>query len=164
VFESEAAASTAVLLNNALVDGRNIVVETVGEGGGAEAAMHESQSSLHTTTSKSVVGELLSEAKVIAGQVSTATKDFNSKYDVTGKMKAAYATAATTTTQTFKRLDEQYDIKGNTTKAVDATKAGLSNAYRRMSGLWQQPSASSTTSLARNAGSPSPNSGQSSAQ
>lgn len=166
MFESEAAASTAVLLNNALVDGRNIVVELVSGGGAGsvggawEGAGAAAGSQASVQTSSSVVTGLLSEAKVMAGQVSTATKDFNAKYDVTGKVKAAYTTAAASTSQTFKRLDEQYDLKGSTAKAVDATKAGLSSVYKKMSGLWQQPGGNASNSASLSSG-PSPNSASS---
>jgi hypothetical protein len=183
-FESEAAASTAVLLNNALVDGRNIVVELVaatatGSGnaegfgtgvyGGSQMSFDSAsgaRSSPSSTRASAVMNDIFSEAKSMASNVSAATRDLNAKYDVTGKLKSAYTSAATTTTATFKALDQQYDLKGQTSKAVDATKAGLTSVYKRMSGLWQQqegsgPSAGSSSSLHRStATQPSPSSNQ----
>lgn len=78
----------------------------------------------------------MSEAKSVASQVSTATRELNAKYDVTGKLKSAYSTAATTTATTFAHLDTQYHIRENTNKALEATKSGLSSMFKQVSGFW----------------------------
>lgn len=179
-FESSAAASTAVLLNNALVEGRNISVALVDGGVGEESTFsnessnefkgnNDSSTSVNSKGS-GVLSEITSQAKTVASQVSSATKDLNNKYDITGKLKGAYDSAAMTTSATFEKLDAQYDLKGKTGKAVEATKTGISSMYRQISGLWStssgaeggQTSASSTntttSSSPRNANnSPSPN-------
>jgi len=89
------------------------------------------------------LSEITSQAKSVASHVSSATKDLNSKYDITGKIKGAYESAAVTTTATFEKLDAQYDLKGKSNKAVDATKKGFSSMYRQISGLWSGASTSS---------------------
>lgn len=98
-----------------------------------------------------MLSDIVSEAKSVASQVTSATKDLNAKYDVTGKLKNAYSTAATTTASTFEKLDQQYNIRGNTSKAYEATKTGLSSMYRQVSGFW------SNTSTGGNSGEKSPN-------
>lgn len=105
------------------------------------------------------MSEITSQAKSVASQVSSATKDLNSKYDITGKIKGAYDSAAVTTAATFEKLDAQYDLKGKSAKAVDATKKGFSSMYRQISGLWSGTSATSEngSNSPRNANnSPSP--------
>jgi hypothetical protein len=90
----------------------------------------------------------MSEAKSVASQVSSATRDLNAKYDVTGKLKNAYSTAATTTATTFAHLDTQYHIRENTGKALEATKTGISSMYRQVSGFWtKQTGGGSTASM-----------------
>ena len=169
-FESAAAASTAVLLNNALVEGRNISVELLDDGSASSVKSggnnpthsdnynhNESSASVNSKGSQ-VLSELTSQAKSVASQVSSATKDLNAKYDITGKLKGAYTTAAVTTTATFEKLDAQYDLKGKSAAAVEATKSGISSMYRSISGLWAGSSGTSgNTNSPRNANnSPSP--------
>lgn len=167
-FESSAAASTAVLLNNALVEGRNISVALVDNGGASEStfssnetndfkAKNDSSASVDSKGSN-VLSEITSQAKTVASQVSSATKDLNNKYDITGKLKGAYDSAAMTTSATFEKLDAQYDLKGKTGKAVEATKTGISSMYRQISGFWSTSSAEGSTAKSpRNANnSPSP--------
>ena len=172
-FESPAAASTAVLLNNALVEGRNISVELDDTleatsatfsnqqdqtNEGFNNAFAESNSSINSKGSK-VLSEITSQAKSVASQVSSSAKDLNSKYDITGKIKGAYDSAAVTTAATFEKLDAQYDLKGKSAKAVDATKKGISSMYRQISGLWSSgatPSNSESNSPRNANNSPSP--------
>ena len=160
-FESSSAASTAVLLNNALVEGRNISVELLHDTQNQpdEERTEDSSASAHNRNDPYVNGaagssasvnsklsELASQAKSVASQVSTATKDLNAKYDITGKLKGAYDSAAVTTAATFEKLDAQYDLKGKSSKAVEATKSGISSMYRQISGLWGTPQTTSTAS------------------
>lgn len=164
-FESSAAASTAVLLNNALVEGRNISVELAD----APEITDDNESQKYNDTfagsnasinskGSNVLSEITSQAKSVASQVSSATKELNSKYDITGKLKGAYDTAATTTSATFVKLDTQYDLKGKSAKAVDVTKKGISSMYRQISGFWSTGDNKSTSDDSpRNANnSPSP--------
>lgn len=144
VFESGAAASTAVLLNKALVEGRNISVDLLDTESQPQSQSpqstypQENNNSSASINSKGsqVLSELTSQAKSVASQVSSATKDLNNKYDITGKLKGAYVSAATTTSATFEKLDAQYDLKGKSNKAVEATKSGISSMYRQISGIW----------------------------
>ena len=76
-----------------------------------------------------VLSELTSHAK---SKVLLHKKDINTKYDSTGKMKGTYAASVTT----FEKFDAQLDLKGKSTKAVEATKSGISSMYRQISGLW----------------------------
>ncbi len=89
----------------------------------------------------------MSEAKSVASQVSSKTRDLNAKYDVTGKLKIAYTTAATTTATTFASLDSQYNIRENTNKALEATKSGISSMYRQVSGFWSKQAGGSSGNL-----------------
>ena len=100
------------------------------------------------------MSEITSQAKSVASKVSSATKELNSKYDISGKLKGAYDSAATTTTATFEKLDAQYDLKGKSAKAVDVTKKGISSMYRQISGLWSTGSNDSPRN-ANNSPSPS---------
>lgn len=172
-FESGAAASTAVLLNNALVEGRNISVDLLDSEAQSQSSQSQSQypkaqddnnNSSASVNSKGsqVLSELTSQAKSVASQVSSATIDLNNKYDITGKLKGAYVSAATTTTATFEKLDAQYDLKGKSNKAMEATKSGISSMYRQISGLWgtgtgTSANSSNSSNSPRNANnSPSP--------
>lgn len=145
-FESAAAASTAVLLNNALVEGRNISVELADTPEVTSATAPNfspqnkndfagSSASINSKGSK-VLSEITSQAKSVASQVSSATKDLNNKYDISGKLKGAYDSVAMTTAATFEKLDAQYDLKGKSAKAVETTRKGISSMYRSISGFW----------------------------
>lgn len=167
-FESAAAASTAVLLNNALVEGRNISVELIDTPAAMGSSSNNNDAPYNSSANgtgvagstasleskgSAVLSEITSQAKSVASQVSSATKDLNSKYDITGKLKGAYDSAAVTTAATFEKLDAQYDLKGKSAKAVEATKNGISSMYRQISGFW---AGTSTTGMSGSNGSTSP--------
>lgn len=127
-FESDAAANTACLLNNALVDGSNIKVDLFSA---VDSPPLEPQSTSPPPTNDSftsILSGLAASGVAFAEAVATKVKDIDKEYAVSDTVIAGASTAWNESKKFVSELDEKYHIKDSMNSAVQKTKEGVTTA------------------------------------
>lgn len=122
-FDSDASASTACLLNNALVDSAHITIKALpAEPRSTPSPPTSSKSPKQPGSPKEVVAGLFSSiysvGKNIADTVVDTAKSIDEKYAVTETVSHAASTAWTATVDTATTVDEKLKISETTTKCI----------------------------------------------
>jgi hypothetical protein len=137
LFESEAGSSTAILLDNAVVDGNRIKVEMFPEspisGAAGEKGGKRSPTGSETSrTSKGMMSDIMSEGKSMASDTWKSAKEVDKKYEISDKMKGAATTVAGATASAAKSVDEKLHVRENASAAWSATKQGVSSLDNKL--------------------------------
>lgn len=126
-FASESAASTACLLNNALVDGSNIKVEAfpseedrASRQSPGRAAGSPAQPSNESFTS--ILSGIASSSKSMFSSVSAKVKAFDQQYGVSDTIVAGATTAWTESKRLAGDIDNKYQVSQKVSSAVQSTK------------------------------------------
>jgi hypothetical protein len=101
LFEREPAAKTATLLTNALIDDSTITVEPY-----FKDSITTSTDDVHAEPKTRVIAEYLAAGYRLQDQVITAALEYDTKYNVSEKVKAYLAHIQ----DTVKQLDEKYKV------------------------------------------------------
>lgn len=110
LFETESGASTAVLLDNAVVDGGRIRVEPFPETpSGAASPTGSGKARQAGSPVNSVMDEVLTETMNIASNIGKTAKQLDQQYAISDKVNAA---AVTVTTAAIS-VDEKYHVSEN---------------------------------------------------
>ena len=137
LFESDAGSSTAILLDNAVVDGNRIRVEmfpespktsATGEKGGRRSPALSDTS----RSSKGKFSDIMSEGKSMASETWRSAKEVDKKYEISDKVKGAATTVADATTSAAKTVDEKLHVRENASAAWSATKQGVSSLDNKL--------------------------------
>lgn len=133
LFESEAGASTAILLDNAVVDGNRIRVEMFPQTSQSPTGSTGRRSPAGSTSSKkSMWSDIVSESKSVASGISKSAKEADEKYEITGRVKEAASTVAAVTVSTAKTVDEKFNVSENAAAAWSATKDGVTSLDNKL--------------------------------
>jgi len=146
-FESGGAATTACLLNNALIDGQNVSVELFSgsEGGSPKpgfenpTAATQSASDLKggaykragtgsTSSFSSILGNISTSSLALASSVVSSVKSVNERYKVTEKVSSGASTAWRKSKQVASDIDSRFKVSENVAAAVQKTKENVSSA------------------------------------
>lgn len=114
-FDGEASASTACLLNNALVDGNHITVKTLVDDT-KPATPDSTKAPRPTSSASSLFAAFVESGKTFANTVVDSAKQLDEKYQVTSTVSNAANTAWTATKDTAQTVDEKLKISETTTK------------------------------------------------
>lgn len=151
-FDCGASASTACLLNNALVDSAHITIKSLPSVEERKSASPSSQAG--PASPKDMVAGFFASAwsygATLAGSVAESAKQFDEQHKITDKVSHAAATAWTATVDTATTVDEKLKISETTTKLFEdvKTKVGVQPAA--------SPAAAGSTGPAGDAPSPRP--------
>jgi hypothetical protein len=120
-FDGEASASTACLLNNALVDGNHITVKTLVDETSKPATPDSSSSkgARPTSNASALFASFVESSKNFANTVVDTAKQLDEKYQVTSTVSTAANTAWTATKDTAQSVDEKLKISETTNKLYD---------------------------------------------
>lgn len=136
LFESDAGASTAVLLDNAVVDGSRIRVELFPESParsnsprGTSGRRSPAPGTPKSQGSKSsgMWSDIVSESQSMASETWRSAKEVDQKYQVSEKVKGAASTVYATTATAALTVDEKLHVRENAAAAWSATKSGVVN-------------------------------------
>jgi RNA recognition motif-containing protein len=132
LFESDAGSSTAILLDNAVVDGNRIRVEIFPESpkasSNSEKGGRRSPAASETSRgSKGMLSDMMSEGKSMASDTWRSAKEADKKYEISDKVKGAATTVAGVTVSAAKSVDEKLHVRENASAAWSATKQGVSS-------------------------------------
>lgn len=132
LFESDAGSSTAILLDNAVVDGSRIRVEMFpespkGSATGEKGGRRSPAASETSRGSKGMWSDIMSEGKSMASDTWRSAKDADEKYGMSNKVKGAASTVAGATASAAKSVDEKLHVRENASAAWSATKQGVSS-------------------------------------
>ena len=136
LFESDAGASTAVLLDNAVVDGSRIRVELFPETptnsprsgtGRRSPAPNTPKSTSDKASSKGMWSDIVSESQSMASETWRSAKGVDEKYQVSGKVKGAATTVVAATSSAAVAVDEKLHVRENAAAAWSATKSGVAS-------------------------------------
>jgi hypothetical protein len=128
-FDTAAAASTACLLNNALVDGSNIKVEPL-----PVTDLPPSPRSEAPTNGSfaSIFSGLAESGRAFAAAVATKVKSVDEQYQVSSTVTAGATSAWESSKKLAHDIDEKYRVKESVASAAVATKEGLNTAAAKI--------------------------------
>ena len=146
-FESGGAANTACLLNNALIDGRNVTValfslpeeQNLPQRTGKTSSTRGTGS---TSSFSSVLGNISATSLALASTVVSKVQSVNEKYKVSETVSTGASNAWRESKRVASDLDTRYKVKENVSSAVQATKKKVSSIA---SSLSKSPQMSSST-------------------
>lgn len=127
-FTTDSAASTACLLNNALVDGSNIRVEMFPleeeqqPGRGGTPASQKSAAGTTNDSFTSVLSGLASSSRSLVSSVASRVKELDQQYGVSETIVAGASTAWSESKRLASDLDSKYHVKETVNSAVQTTK------------------------------------------
>lgn len=126
-FTTDSAASTACLLNNALVDGSNIRVEMFPleeERSGMQGTPASQKSAAATTNDSftSIFSGLASSSRSFVSSVTSKVKELDQQYGVSETIVAGASTAWSESKKLASDIDTKYHVKDTVNSAVQSTK------------------------------------------
>ncbi|PJF19203.1 hypothetical protein PSACC_00985 [Paramicrosporidium saccamoebae] len=124
-FDTPAAASTACLLNNALIDGNNIKVEPLPV---TETPQPSNSPQSDAPTNASYSSMFTAWATAVANKV----KSVDEQYQVSNTVTAGASSAWESSKKLAQDFDEKYHVKEAVASAVVTTKEGLSTAATKI--------------------------------
>ena len=129
-FESEAAASTACLLNNALIDGANIKVELFPVEEKTTPTRSSPQQSETATNDSftSIFSGLAASGMAFASAVGCKVKEIDQQYAISDSVVAGASTAWTESKKFASTIDNKYHIKDSVSGAAQTTKEHVMSA------------------------------------
>lgn len=128
-FESEAAASTACLLNNALIDGANIKVELFPVEEEKTARFSPQQSETATNDSfTSIFSGLAASGMAFASAVGSKVKEIDQQYAISDSVVAGASTAWMESKKFASNIDSKYHIRDSVSGAAQTTKEHVMSA------------------------------------
>lgn len=127
-FDSEAAASTACLLNNALIDGDNVKVELFPfpeerpSSTSRTASPPVSESAATNDSFISIFSGLAATSRAFASDVAKKVQTFDEQYGVSEKVVAGATTAWTESKRLAQEIDARYQVKDSVASVLQSTK------------------------------------------
>lgn len=126
-FTTDSAASTACLLNNALVDGSNIRVEmfpSEEERPGREGTPASQKSAAGATNDSftSIFSGLASSSRSLVSSMAGKVKELDQQYGVSETIVAGASTAWSESKRLASDIDNKYHVKDTVSSAVQSTK------------------------------------------
>lgn len=133
-FDTETAASTACLLNNALIDGANVRVEMFPSAEEKEAAAADSNAksqqkspspqlpSISTSSFGSFFSSVAASSIALAQSAAESIKSIDEQYKVTETVAIGATTAWSETKRVAQNVDEKYRVRENVSSAAAAAK------------------------------------------
>lgn len=121
-FNMESAATTACLLNNALLDGVHIAVSLHPFPEEMEKRAESPSSQQRSGTPRSTTGSqnsVLTNLSNFANNVVKSVKDFDQQHRVTETISTGVSTAWTATKETAKSIDEKYKVQEKAKSGID---------------------------------------------
>lgn len=141
-FETESAASTACLLNNALIDGVNVSVELLpsqeekdaANTSGPSNSSRSSNSSFFSSAAtksnssfSSLLSDIGSKTKSLASTVSSKVKNFDKTYGVSDTVVSGASTAWQSSKKMASGINEKYSVSEKVGSAMSSTKNKVSS-------------------------------------
>lgn len=125
-FDGESSASTACLLNNALVDGSHITVKALIDDADKPAPSttpNPGASPKPGSPANSLLSSILTASKSMASSIAESAKQLDEKYQVSSTVSSAAQTAWTATRDTAISVDEKLKISETTSKRTPGSVA-----------------------------------------
>lgn len=127
-FDSEAAANTACLLNNALIDGVNIKVEPFPHHDSPQPSERSDHQPPTNDSFTSIFSGIASTSRAWAESISTKVKELDKQYGVSDTVVSGASTAWTESKKFVGDLDQKYHFKESVDSAVQTTKEHMASA------------------------------------
>lgn len=134
-FDSESAAATACLLNNALLDGAHITVKLnpyPGEDGARDSRVNSPQRQESPRLGSQ--SSLFSNISDMASSFVHSVKSFDEQHKVTQTISTGAAAAWSTTKETAKSIDDRYKVQEKAKSAFEVARQKASEATSKLSG------------------------------
>jgi hypothetical protein len=114
LFETESGASTAVLLDNAVVDGARIRVEAFPETPGPGSPNSQGRLAAASIPSASFMNDVIGESMNVANSIGKSAKHLDQQYEISNKLN----TAASSIVSSAYAVDEKYHVSENASHSI----------------------------------------------